>query len=155
MDSENITGVKVFVVQRHWLYAVSGLIWCAVGSLLCIRGWIWIAGSPPEEAIATESLSVLLGVIAYYFGFSKITKRNIDRIASLPERSSVFAFTARRGYVLIGVMMASGFLLRNSPVSKHYLSIPYTAMGGSLLLGGCRFWSTFFRQFSSLPSKIR
>jgi hypothetical protein len=156
MDSpQEASGVKQWIVRRHWLYAVSGVIWCGVGTLLCTRGWIWIAESSPEQAIAVESLSIVLGFIVYYFGFSKITKRNIDRISTLPERSSIFSFTARRGYLLIGVMMTGGYLLRNSALSKHYLSIPYTAMGGSLLLGGFRSLGTFIRQYPSLSSNIR
>ncbi|HUN66420.1 MAG TPA: hypothetical protein VMW43_09995 [Bacteroidota bacterium] len=145
-SAETKTSAGAWPVPRRWLYAVSGIIWCGVGSLLCTRGWLWVSALTPGETFLLESIGIAGGCIFYYFGFSRITRRNIARISSLPERPSVFLFTARRGYILIGLMMSGGYLLRNSAVSKTYLSVPYTAMGGALLIGGLTFLAVFFRK---------
>jgi hypothetical protein len=55
-----------------------------------------------------------------------------------------FAFTAWRGYIIMGGMVVLGLTLRNSSIPKIYLSVPYGAMGGMLLIGSTRFFRRFF-----------
>ena len=98
------------------------------------------------------AVSVVLAGAAYFFGFSKIVRRNIDRIMGMPARASVLAFTPLRGYLMIGMMMAIGITLRNSSLPKYYLIVPYYAMGGVLLVGSTRFYRAFIAAQSSNAS---
>jgi hypothetical protein len=84
-----------------------------------------------------------LAVAGYFFFFIKVVQKNIDRISRLPERACLFAFTAWHGYIMIALMMTVGIMLRNASIPKYYLSIPYTAMGGILLIGSLRFYRRF------------
>jgi len=133
------------LIPRHWLFAVSALVWCCAGSILCGRAWFWMAELPAGRFFLIESVGAVGAVIAFAFGFVRITRRNIARIDALPERSSLFAFTGLRGYMLIVLMMSTGIILRNSSVSREILAVPYTAMGGSLLLGSAAFLRRFLR----------
>ncbi len=130
-------------VPRHWLFAIAGIIWSAVGVLLCLRAIVWLAPFTLGTDLLVEIVSVVLAAIGYVYMFSKAVRKNISRIHGLPDWACAFAFTAWRGYLMIGLMMTIGIVLRNSSFPKHYLSIPYTTMGGMLLIGGVR----LFRQF--------
>ena len=111
-----------------------------------MRGYAWIAEMSAGPLALLEFCGIILGILGYKFGFSKITRRNIDRITTLPVQSSIFSFTAARGYILIIIMISAGMLLRSSAIPKEYLSVPYTAMGGALILGSMNFWAAFVRQ---------
>ena len=130
-------------VPRHWLFAIAALTWTAVGVLLCGRALVWLDPFPLRTNVLLETGSVCLAGIGYFYGFSKAVQRNIDRIHGLPDSACAFAFTAWKGYLMIGLMVTIGMTLRNSPIPKYYLAIPYTAMGGMLLIGAAK----LFRQF--------
>lgn len=131
-------------VRRHYLFALAGLFWTIAGGILCIRGSIWLLSLVSSVGIAMAAGSVLLAAVAYIFGFSKIVRKNIERIHRLPDRASIFAFTPLRGYVMIFLMMTLGITLRNSSLPKYYLIVPYLGMGGVLLIGSVRFYFRFF-----------
>lgn len=130
-------------VPRRWLFLTAGVIWLAVGVLLCLRAIGWLAPYPLGTGILLEAAGALLAAAGFRYFFSAIAKKNIDRIRSLPDRVCAFAFTAWKGYIMIGLMITVGITLRNSSIPKEYLVVPYTAMGGMLLAGSQR----FLRQF--------
>jgi len=132
-------------VSRHWLYLIAGVLWTFVGLLLCGRAVGWLLLLPTETNLPLGAISILLAGLAYYFGFSKIVSKNIARIEQLPPCTPFYSFTAPRGYVLIALMMSAGILLRNSSLPKIYLTIPYLAMGGVLLIGSVRFYERFVK----------
>lgn len=130
-------------VPRHYLFAIAGVLWTIAGVLLCVRGEIWLEVLPLETEFALETISIGLAVAGYFFFFMNVVQKNIDRIERLPERACLFAFTAWHGYIMIALMIMIGFTLRHSAIPMYYLSIPYTAMGGTLLIGSLRFYRQF------------
>ncbi len=138
-------------VPRHWLFAIAGVMWILVGALLCIRATIWLSPFTFNMDLLLEIAGIVLGAVGYVYLFSKAVERNINRIDGLPDWVCAFAFTAWRGYLMIGLMVMIGIVLRNSPVPKSYLSIPYTAMGAMLFIGGVR----LLRQFVVIASQER
>jgi hypothetical protein len=103
----------------------------------------------PSLALIVAVASVIIAVTGYVFGFSKIVRKNIDRIRQMSARANIFAFTAARGYIMIALMMTIGITLRNSSIPKFYLAVPYVAMGGMLFIGSV----TFYRQFIAVHVK--
>jgi hypothetical protein len=130
-------------VPRHFLYAIAGLLWTLAGGLLCVRGAMWLGGFPFSVIASIEAGSIVIAAAGYIFLFAGIVRKNITRIGKLPERACVFAFTAWRGYLMIGIMMTVGISLRNSSIPLYYLSPPYSAMGGILLAGSVVFYRKF------------
>jgi len=130
-------------VPRHYVFALAGILWTLAGALLCIRAAIWLEAFPFATGFALEAVSVILAMAVYFLMFSSLVDKNIERIHRLPERACVFAFTAWRGYLMIVLMMTIGITLRNTSIPKYFLSIPYTAMGGTLLIGSLGFYRQF------------
>jgi hypothetical protein len=131
-------------VPRHYIYALAGMLWTVAGALLCIRAFIWLEVFPFATKFALESVSVVLAIATYFLMFSSLVEKNVNRIRKLPDRACMFAFTAWRGYFMIALMMAIGITLRSTSIQKYYLSIPYSAMGGTLLIGSIGFYRQFF-----------
>lgn len=143
-------------VPRHYLLGIAGLLWTAVGATLCMRAIIWLAALPLGQELLFESMSVVLSLLGYSLFFSRLVQNNIDRIERLPQRACIFAFTAWRGYFMIGVMISFGIMLRGMSVPKQYFSIPYSVMGLILLIGSLKFYRqyllTLLRQRNDEPS---
>lgn len=130
-------------VPRYYLFAIAGVLWTVAGLLLCVRGEVWLEVFPLGVEFAMETISLGFAVAGYVLLFAKVVQRNIDRIEQLPERACLFAFTAWYGYIMIALMIIIGFTLRNSSIPMYYLSIPYTAMGGTLLIGSLSYYRRF------------
>jgi hypothetical protein len=130
-------------VPRHWLFAIAGILWTTVGLLLCARAVTWLIPSALIIDFVAEIAGILIASFGYLYVFSKVVKKNILRIQTLPDRPCVFAFTAWYGYLMIGSMMTFGILLRDSTIPKFYLVIPYTTMGLMLLIGSVQFYRRF------------
>ncbi|HAL56446.1 MAG TPA: hypothetical protein DCP63_08225 [Bacteroidetes bacterium] len=127
-------------VPKQWLLAIAGSMWAGVGILLCTRAIIWLAGTNAPDAFMLGTLGIALAVLFYMTSFLKVADHNIRRICELGEQPSIFLFIAPKAYVMVGFMMALGFILRSSPIPRDYLAVPYAAMGGSLILGSLRLY---------------
>lgn len=128
------------LVQRRWLYLLAGLLWGAVGVMLCVRAWNWLTPEALSKAVPLELVGIVAGVLIYRFMFSKIADKNIKRIRRLRERESILAFQAARSYLLIAFMMSLGIALRHSAIPKPYLAVMYTGIGLGLLLASLRYY---------------
>jgi hypothetical protein len=137
-----VTFLKRFnpAVSKYWLLTLAGLMWSAVGAMLCRKAYGWFAAISWEGAVPLELFGVLLALIAYRFSFSKIAKKNTERLCKLTERTCIFAFQTWKGYLLIGLMMALSAFLRRSPIPKVYLALLYTTIGGALFLSSFSYY---------------
>ena len=116
----------------------------AVGILLCTRSVLWTLDAATVWAWALAGAGVLLALVGYVRGFHRVAGRNMDRILAFAPHAPFYAFTGLRGYAMIGVMMATGIVLRNSSLPKLVLVLPYMAMGGVLLRGSADYFRRFF-----------
>ncbi len=132
-------------VTKSWLIALAGLMWTGVGVMLCRLAYLWFAVTNRGLALSLGSLGAAMAVAAYYFGFSKIARRNIERISLLVEKTCIFAFQTWKGYLIIGFMMTLGIILRNSAIPKQYLAIVYTTIGGAIFLSSFHYYGTLWR----------
>lgn len=131
-------------VPRHYVFVLAGCLWTVAGVLLCFRAAVWLGVFSFAEEMALELLSVVLAVASYSLVFSRLVQKNIERIHGLPERACMFAFTHWRGYLMIVLMMTLGITLRSTAIPTYYLSVPYSAMGVTLLIGSVGFFRQFF-----------
>ena len=113
----------------------AGIVWLTVGAILALVAVMWLsAGNQAYYILAGGAL--IAGLIISRFGFSRILKKNVERIRSLsPHKSKIciFAFQAVQSYLLIFVMMALGYALRQLPLPHAYLAAIYFAMGTALV----------------------
>jgi hypothetical protein len=125
-------------------------MWTGVGMMLCRLVYHWFAVINRGVATSLGLFGVVMAVAAYRFGFSKIARKNIKRLCLLTERTCVFAFQTWKGYLIIGFMIISGAILRNSPIPKQYLAIIYTITGGAIFLSSFHYygllWKMVFRK---------
>ena len=133
-------------VSKYWLLTLAGLTWGAVGILLCRRAYHWFTDIHKSWAIPVELVSLLMALIAHRFGFSKIAGRNINRLCLLTGKTCIFAFQTWKGYLIIGFMIALGFVLRHSPIPKPYLAIVYVTIGGALFLSSFSYFKLLWQR---------
>ena len=127
-------------VSKYWLATAAGLMWTAVGLMLCGLAYEWLAAIPLRWAIPLGVVGTILALVVYRFGFSRIALKNIDRLCQFPDKACFFAFQPWKSYLVIVLMVLLGFILRHSIIPKYYLSVPYTAIGGALLLSSFHYY---------------
>lgn len=90
---------------------------------------------------------VLLASAIFYFGFSKLAKKNIQRITDMAgDKICLFAFQEWTSYPLVVVMIGMGISLRNFlPIPKPYLAIAYIVIGGGLFLSSLCYYKYLLR----------
>jgi hypothetical protein len=128
-------------VPRNWLIAAAGVIWTAVGVILCLMAYHWLTADVSQESILLGVTGLLLAFVVHYFGFSKIARKNIDRLYRFDDKACFFAFQAWKSYLIIAIMAAMGAFLRHSSFPKQYLAVIYIAIGGALILSSFHYYS--------------
>lgn len=132
-------------VRRHWLILAAGIVWLAVGVGLTTAACFWLYHSSWPLSLVLGAGSLVLGIVVYSFGFSRIVRKNLDRIGGKPDPVCIFAFQGRRSYFLILAMMLMGYTIRHLPVPKEIDAVIYFTMGSALTFGG----SLYFREFTT------
>lgn len=127
---------------KLWLYLAAGLVWMGVGIMLIgfASRWLRPISFPAWILYATSGIGLAGGI--YWFGFSKLAKKNIGRIFSLPEgRICLFAFQEWKSYPLVIFMVALGIYLRiYAPIPKPLLAVLYLGIGGGLALSSLHYF---------------
>lgn len=132
-------------VPKYSLMAMAGLLWTTAGLGLCRLGYKWLSLLPGTRAVPFCMAGVLLALIAYRCSFSGIAAKNIERLCRLPSKGCLFAFQAWRSYLIIGLMIGLGLVLRHSQIPKTYLAIVYFAVGGALILASFHYYKYLYR----------
>ena len=132
-------------VTKSWLIALAGLMSTGVGVMLCRLAYVWLAVVQRGMATQFALLGGVMAVMAYYFGFSRIARKNIKRLGLLTEKTCVFAFQTWKGYLIIGLMITLGTVLRNSAIPKQYLAIVYTIIGGAIFLSSFHYYELLWK----------
>ena len=132
-------------VPKCWLFAASGVMWSAVGFMMCATGVGWLADSGTAWGIGLELGGLFLAIIAVRCGFGSVAQKNIRRLRRLPNRGCFFAFQAWKSYLIIMVMIALGIVLRHSSIPKQFLAVAYTGIGGALILGSFYYYQHLVR----------
>jgi len=135
-------------VDKSILILMGGMMWCGVGIMLIRYAVSWLSICSLREQIYFYSAGFLAAMPIHHFGFIKIATRNINRILSIREKTSPFAFMTWKSYLIVLVMVSMGIALRHSSLPKQYLSILYNGIGLGLFLSGIRYFRFFFRLIS-------
>jgi len=133
--------------KKTWLHLTAGIMWSGVGIMLVIIAANWLGLIHSRTVLLLILAGLVLATGIYFFGFSKLASRNIQRIIDIPkERVCLFAFQKWTSYPLVLVMIALGIYLRlYSPIPKSYLAILYIGLGVSLLVSSFQYYLQVFR----------
>ncbi len=127
-------------IERRYLRYLAAALWLTVGLGLTVRGILWWQETLNFFSIGLYTLFIL--PLAYLFSsriLTRISKRNLRHIRSLPEKTCIFAFQPARSYFIMFGMIALGVALRHSPLPRSHLGGLYIFMGLSLALASLNF----------------
>lgn len=131
-------------VSRERLLLLAGLMWSAVGVMLCRYAFLWLTRPLTTLTLVLGLAGAAVSLAANRFQFSRLALKNIERILQLNDPACLFAFQAWKGYLIIAVMMTGGILLRGSSIPRPYLAVPYAAVGGALLQASLHYFARLF-----------
>jgi hypothetical protein len=127
-------------VARHWLFTIAGLVWFGVAVMLVRLAYGWLVELDLALGAVLAGFGIVVGVLAGLTLFSRIARKNIERIAEAPDIACVFSFQAWEGYLIMTFMIALGVLLRHSPVPTTVLAPTYAAVGTALAVSSVRYF---------------
>lgn len=135
-------------VNKIWLIVLAGLMWSGVGILLNRFASQWLGLVEIKIQFFIMFLGVILAVLIYRFGFSKVARKNICRINNyLSEKVCLFAFQQWSSYPLVVFMIGLGVVLRvYSPIPKPWLAVLYIGIGGALFLSSFHYHIVLFNR---------
>ena len=145
MNYENMLEKLNPTLPKVWLLALAGVMWTGVGVMLLTYSIAWLTNPISAITILLGLLGVIISIAANRFQFSKLARKNIERILSGKDKVCLFAFQAWKGYLIIAVMVTGGILLRSSAIPKPYLAVVYAAIGGALLQASVNYYLRFFQ----------
>lgn len=136
-----------FDVRKKWLHFTAGILWFGVGLMLIGFASRWLKPVGISTLLALVLAGLILAGAIYYFGFSKLARKNIHRINGFDsEKVCLFAFQAWTSYPLVAFMIALGIYLRlYSPMPKSMLAILYMGIGGGLFSSSFHYFKHFAR----------
>lgn len=144
--SKYFTSKFIPTVPRRYLMLIAGIVWSIAGTILLFKAYRFM-NFEVKYIFIYLSISVLAGLLFFYFLFSKISKRHINRLQSFKnERYSFFSFFNLRSYVLMFSMITMGIIIRKLQlVQNQTLAYVYLTMGIPLLISSFRFYFTGIR----------
>jgi hypothetical protein len=101
-----------------------------------------------ERHLILVPLAASVFVVFYRFIFSRLVLKHTRRIrAQTEERLPWWQFFNRSSWVVMGVMMGGGLVLRHSHLMPDWMiAFFYTGLGLALFLCGVRFLGVFVRR---------
>ena len=126
-------------VSRRTLLLLAGLIWIGVGATLLTYAVGWLREGRPAHLFTPVGIGVFAALLIHHFGFLRVVDRNLGRILPMEGKRCVFSFMSWKSYLVVGLMMALGFGLRQSPIPKSYLAVLYIGIGLALILSSIRY----------------
>ena len=151
MVKMNLSKSKTFTVSKRILLFEAALVWTFAGGMLLIRG-----SSKLESSSGFSWFKIIAclfcGLMFFVLVFSKISRKHVNRIATLlGDRHLFFEFFNFRSYMMMVGMITMGIVLRKTlilPLSS--LSLAYITMGIPLLFSSFRFYHSWFKYQSSV-----
>ncbi|WP_139653176.1 hypothetical protein [Raoultibacter phocaeensis] len=137
----------VLKIATEKLLLVAGVVWMiaglnianiGIGAYLHEAGWIfWV---------------LLLGTIAIFvifhiFVFTKMVGKHTNRIRGYEDdRTHIWKFFDKKGYIVMAIMMGGGIALRMSGfVPEWFIAFFYTGLGLALAVAGLSFIIRYFK----------
>jgi len=125
----------------HLLVAAS--IWSCVGSMLLLRGAIWLQGINKLWIVLP---GILFGTCKALWMLDRSANKNIVRIVNGGNGKCLGGVYSWKTWLLVALMMSMGCLLRNSSLPKEFLGLFYVSIGWGLLFASRKSWFAWMRE---------
>ncbi len=126
-------------MKKSILYMIAAAVWGIPGVIISIKG-IKAYTTQPSDDLWWLLLITVAVIIGFFFMFRKIVDRYCMRIASLPEKVSIWQTFPVRGWILIVFMMCLGIVLKHIPqIPSAFTSSFYSGLGPTLVVAAIRF----------------
>lgn len=133
-------------VARNYLYLTAALIWGIPGVLITIKGVTAYSLVLPSQLWWLLAITASM-TVGFFFIFRSITRRYIERIATLPAKSPLWQTFPPKGWLLLVFMMGIGMTLKLIPaVPIQFTASFYSALGPMLMLASLRFLTTILHR---------
>jgi uncharacterized membrane-anchored protein len=128
-------------MNKNNLYFIAAALWGIPGVIIAIKGLKSYLTMPAGHL--WWLLLITVGVLAGFFVlFTRIVDKYAARIASQPERTSIWQTFPLRGWILIVCMSCLGIALKFIPgIPATFTASFYSGLGPMLILAACRFIS--------------
>lgn len=159
-------------LSHRTLLSLAALLWLVVGAILLPMGVGFLmdgvltpqlvrdgsypllqaispySGGVESSVILLIAASLLIGSIKARRVFSKVVKKSVIKVSSLPNPAKVTAFFDRKYLILVGSMILLGISLRYFAVPKDIRGFINVAVGAALINGS----SAYFKEVLRLKS---
>ena len=126
-------------MKKSILYMIAAAVWGIPGVIISFKG-IKAYTTQPSDDLWWLLLITVAVIIGFFFMFRKIVDRYCRRIASLPEKVSIWQTFPVRGWILIVFMMCLGIVLKHIPqIPSAFTSSFYSGLGPMLVMAAIRF----------------
>lgn len=136
--------LKPGIPKRH-LLLVATAAWLFAGGFLLYRG---IRMLPEGNMLWMKiPLTVVAGILFFHLLFLRVSLKHITRIRSLHIlRPCIFSFFDWKSYLIMGVMITAGILVRKSGwIEMKWISLFFITMAVPLLLSAIRFFRAWMK----------
>lgn len=137
----NLKRFKPGVHKRVHLL-LSGFLWMAVGLFLLLRGGRWLIEAGDIWLILP---ALFLGSGKSLLILDKVAENGVRRILQFGDNTCLGAVYSFRTWLLVLVMMGSGFFLRQTSLPRTLLGFVYAAIGWSLFLSSRLAWRAWLK----------
>jgi len=128
--------------RRRTQLLLAALLWSLVGLGLCLAGLRWVLHDPASRTwqLVALALAATAGFLKARFVLARVARRARDRILARGDRRCIGGFLSVGSWITVLLMMASGRLLRLTPLPLILLGSLYAAIGTALLLASWHYW---------------
>ncbi|MEC8307062.1 MAG: hypothetical protein VXZ72_04365 [Chlamydiota bacterium] len=153
-------------VTRSFIRYFSACVWLGIGALLVTRGAAYLLlALKDEESLLRQSaahyhyapltgvivisfMAFVLGTIKGQCAIKKRVYRMETQMLKLPYHFSFFQIYGLTAFLLVGLMMGLGMMVRWMPIPYEVKALLVVAVGTSLIQGGFTFL------FGKRPKKV-
>jgi len=125
-------------VRTHLLAAA--VLWTVVGTGLLSIGGYWARPGDSASITWLLALAALGGLLKGHFVLRRAAERIVRRIETRGDGRCLGGFISLRTWLLVGLMMGSGYWLRHGLLPRPVVGLVYVAVGSALLWGSSRLW---------------
>jgi hypothetical protein len=138
----SLSSLKPGVNHRVHLF-FAPFLWTGIGFLLIYRGWGYIGLSQQQWLVV---VGFVLGTLKSLLIMDRTARRGVERIVRLRDGSCLGAVYSWKTWLLVGLMMASGILIRKWTEPGRLIGTLYVAVGWALLFSSRFGWASWLKE---------